>query len=83
MSVETFYQFRQGGPRSEFRDFDVVGLTAAVTSDDGDVIPEGTKGTIVNVWRDGMAYVIEFEEPAGAIATVAGEGLRLVERAQP
>lgn len=70
MSLEFAYQFRQATPRSGFKDLDDVVLTAAVMSDDGDTIPAGSEGTIVSVHGAGDSFVVEFAEPAGALATV-------------
>ena len=83
MSVETFFLVRRNEPRSDLKDLDRVALTAAVTTDDGDVVSEGTQGTIVGVWREGAAYEVEFAYPAGTLATVEADGLELVERAAP
>jgi hypothetical protein len=81
MTLEFAYQFRQDALRSDLRDLDRVALTSAATSDDGDVLPLGTEGTIVSVYRGGEAYVVEFLTPLGALATVRPEAIRLVERA--
>jgi len=81
MTLEFAYQFRQDAVRSDLRDLDRVALTSAATSDDGDVLPLGTEGTIVGVYRGGEAYVVEFLTPLGALATVRPEAIRLVERA--
>lgn len=80
MSVEFAYRF-QNVPPSPLRDLDDVTLTAAVLSDDGDTIPAGAEGTIVSVIGADDLYVVEFAEPEGALATVAGNGLALVKRA--
>ena len=81
MTLEFAYQFRQDASRSGLRDLDRVALTAAATSDDGDVLAPGTEGTIVGAYRDGEAYVVEFPTPVGALATVRPGDIRLVERA--
>ena len=81
MTLKFAYQFRQDALRSDLRDLDRVALTSAATSDDGDVLPLGTEGTIVSVYRGGEAYVVEFPTPLGALATVRLEAIRLVERA--
>ncbi|MGE7414968.1 DUF4926 domain-containing protein [Methylobacterium tarhaniae] len=70
MSLEFAYRFRQKAPRQGLRDLDRVVLTAAVASDDGDMIPVGTTGTVVSVHEGGSSYVVEFSEPVGALATV-------------
>jgi len=77
------YQFRQDDARSDLKDLDRVALTAAVVSDDGDALPPGTEGTIVSVYRDGEAYVVEFPTPLGALATVRPDDLKLINRGVP
>ena len=37
---------------------------------DGRVLPEGTTGTVVFVYRDGAAYEVEFEEPFHCVVTL-------------
>ena len=81
MSVEFAFRFRQEVPQSNLRDLDRVALTAAVVSDDGEEIAIGAEGTIVSVYNDGEAYVVEFPAPLGALATVEPHALRLIERA--
>ena len=81
MTLEFAYQFRQAEPRSDLRDLDRVALTKAAISDDGDALAPGTEGTIVSVYRNGEAYVVEFPVPLGAMATVRPANLRLIERA--
>ena len=80
MSVEALYLLRKTEPRPGPQDLDSVVLTADVLTDDGDAVPAGTEGTIVGVYGDGAAFVVEFIEPLGALANVAADGLRLVER---
>lgn len=62
---------------------DRVALTAPVVSDDGDALPPGTEGTIVSVYRDGEAYVVEFPKPVGALATVRPGDLTLIDKNIP
>ena len=81
MSIEFAYRFEQDAPRSSLRDLDDVVLTVAVVSDGGNTIPAGTEGTIVGVFKDGEAYVVEFAEPEGALASVGPDDVRLVARA--
>ena len=81
MVLAQAYQFRQEDPRSDLRDLDRVALTAAAVSDDGDALPPGTEGTIVSVYRNGEAYVVEFPTPVGALATIRPDDLKLIERA--
>jgi hypothetical protein len=79
MTLEFAYRFRQDAPRSDLQDLDRVALMSAATSDDGDVLPPGSEGTIVSVYRGGEAYVIEFPTPVGALATLRPEDIKLVE----
>jgi hypothetical protein len=78
MSYEVAYHFKQNGPLPNLREHDRVALIAAVVSDDGDEIPPCSEGTIVSVYREGEAYVIEFSQPPGALATVDPAGLTLI-----
>lgn len=80
MSFEAFYPFREGGVRSGLQELDRVALTAPATSDDGEPLPAGRQGTVLSVCGDGAAYVVEFAEPVGALATVRGSDLRPVPR---
>jgi hypothetical protein len=81
MTREAFYHFRQAAPLDTFRELDRVMLTADVATDDGATMPAGSEGVVLSVYRDGVAYVVEFAEPVGALATVQGDALRLVARA--
>ena len=81
MSVEFAYRFRPDTPPSDLQDLDVVALTADVFSDEGDEVPAGTEGTIVSVHSGGASFVVEFDTPLGALATVEPGQIRFVERA--
>ncbi len=50
-------------------------------TDDGTTMPAGSEGIVLSVDRETAAYVVEFAEPVGALATVQGAALRLAERA--
>ncbi|TXN60755.1 DUF4926 domain-containing protein [Methylobacterium sp. WL6] len=65
-------------PVTDFRDLDTVETIRSATSDDGDVIPAGSRGTVVSVIRGGFAYGVEFAEPYGAVATMLAADLRHV-----
>lgn len=80
MSVEFAYRFKQDAPRSSLRDLDAVVLLADTPSDDGDVVPAGSKGTIVAVHGAGESYVVEFAEPEGTLVSVFPQEIRRVER---
>ncbi|MBD2075085.1 DUF2281 domain-containing protein [Phormidium sp. FACHB-592] len=44
---------------AQFQLFDSVKLTEAITLSDGELAPEGTSGAIVEVLKDGEAYLVE------------------------
>lgn len=49
------------------------------TLHDGDkVLPEGSTGAIVFVYRDGKGYEVEFEEPFHCVVTVEPDDIRLL-----
>lgn len=80
MSFEFAYRIRTDRAPASLMDLDVVMLTADVTADDGATIEAGTEGTIVSIFRDGEAFVVEFDTPTGSLATVTGDTLTLIER---
>lgn len=69
------YVMRSQAPRSGLKDLDAVVLTAAVQSDDGETIEAGSHGTVVGVWRDGVAFEVEFSSPVAGLATVLASDL--------
>ncbi|GJE60965.1 DUF4926 domain-containing protein [Methylobacterium trifolii] len=83
MSVEVLYLLRKDEPGAAIRDLDDVVLLADAVTDDGDVIPAGTEGTVVGIWPGGAACEVEFAEPESALATVPASGLRRVGRHAP
>lgn len=82
MSIEFAYRFKSDAPPSDLRDLDVVALTADAISDDGVALEAGAEGTIVSVIRGGEAYVVEFDEPAWTLATLAPGILKLTARVE-
>jgi len=44
---------------SQFQLFDNVKLTEAIPLTDGGIAPQGTKGTIVEIFNNGCAYLVE------------------------
>lgn len=82
MSLEFAYRFREDAAPSILHDLDVVAVLAQVPGDDGETIEAGTEGTIVSVVASGAAYVVEFDAPAGALATLPGDVLRLIGRVE-
>lgn len=54
------YPFETVEP-APFADLDIVRVRRAVTTDEGEDVPAGTRGTVVAVYAGGPAYEIEFE----------------------
>lgn len=54
-------------------ELDRVTLGADVASDEGEIVPAGSSGTVVGVWGAGEAYEVEFFKPFPALATVAAD----------
>jgi len=52
-----------------FAELSVVALTRAVEVE-GQSLPEGTLGTVVAAYGDGVGYEIEFERPFHAVVTL-------------
>ena len=50
--------------------FSTVTLRTDQTSWDGDVVPAGASGAIVEILKDGEAYVVDVMAPFDAIVTV-------------
>lgn len=65
------YRLKPDTPAT-FADLDLVRLRSAVTTDDGDEVPAGTRGTVVAVYAEGAAYEVEF---TAGLATVSGADL--------
>lgn len=81
MNAEAFFFVQGNAPLTTFRDLDRVAITHAAMTDDGDTIPPGAEGTIVDVIQSGVAYAVEFSQPFGALATMLAGELRLVDPA--
>jgi hypothetical protein len=60
------------------REHDLVRLTSDMSVGDGRSLPEGATGAIVGMWKDGLAYEVEFERPFRTVITVAASGLKPV-----
>lgn len=56
-------------------------LSSGVLLEDGRMLPPGAAGAVVGIWRKGVAYEVEFNEPFHAVVTVPAEGLRHAGRA--
>ena len=57
------------------RKLSVVSLKRPVECKGG-VMPEGGKGTVVHVYRDGEHYEIEFSQPFPCTVTVSAEDIQ-------
>jgi len=75
MSIETLFLLRK--EQSGLRDLDDVVLLAPARTMEGTFIPVGTEGTVVSILAPGKAYLVEFPEPEGALATVEADMLTL------
>jgi hypothetical protein len=51
----------------KIEELSMVVLRHPVTSDEGDRLPEGRRGTVVHAYRDGRHYEVEFVDPACAV----------------
>lgn len=52
-----------------------VVLSKPVETEDG-VLPAGSMGTVVGVYRGGVAYEVEFAKPFHTVATVMPDAIR-------
>ncbi len=59
-----------GSPRGAFHEFDVV-VAANHIACEGRVIPQGSKGMIVDVGDTGGTFEVEFLSPFHCVATVS------------
>lgn len=67
------YQLDAAGPRA-FAELDEVRLLAAITTDDGTIVPAGSEGTVVATWAEGAAFEVEFDQ---GLVTVEAASLTL------
>lgn len=44
---------------------DIVRTKAVLLTDRGQSVPKGSTGTVVGVWKAGVAYIVEFNDPQG------------------
>ncbi|WP_375465643.1 DUF4926 domain-containing protein [uncultured Methylobacterium sp.] len=79
MTADAFFFVQGSEPLTTFKDLDQVTIKRAVVTDEGDEVPAGMEGTVVDIIKEGLAYAIEFPESFGALATVLAIELRLVE----
>ena len=80
MSIEVMYLLRNDEPGPVLRDLDDVVVLSDVVTDDGASIAAGTEGTVVGVWEGGRAYIVEFAEPMGALATIDAGSVKRIGR---
>ncbi|MGA1858018.1 DUF4926 domain-containing protein [Azospirillum sp. 11R-A] len=52
-----------------------VALSRPVETEDG-VLPAGSMGTVVGIYRGGAAYEVEFAKPFRTVATVMPDAIR-------
>lgn len=82
MTIEAFYLLRKDEPRTDLKDLDEVTLLRDAFSDEGAALAAGTDGTVVAVIRDGSAYIVEFSDPPGTLATVVASEITLTDAAK-
>ncbi|WP_342150559.1 hypothetical protein [Methylorubrum sp. SB2] len=58
--------------------FGTVALRSDQTSWDGERVPAGASGTVVEVLKGGEAYVVDVVEPFDAVVTVVAHELNVV-----
>ena len=54
------YQFETSEPRA-FADLDLVRVRNPVMTDEGIEVPAGSRGAVVAIYANGVAYEVEFE----------------------
>ncbi len=67
----SFYQFTPEASAT-FAELDEVRLVSAARTKYGQPLSVGSEGTVLAVWSDGSAYVVEFDE---GLATIKAEDL--------
>lgn len=77
MSFVTVQQFLDpDASHPLFPELSIVETLRAVETDDGEVVPAGSRGTIVAVYGRGQAYEVEFARPVIGNCTIPGHLLR-------
>jgi hypothetical protein len=61
--------------KGRIAELSIVVLTRSRACSSG-VIPEGSRGTVVHAYGDGMGYEVEFDEPTHCVVTVERDGIR-------
>ena len=80
MSIEQLFYMERVAPESAIPELSVVALRSALALADDRVLSIDAEGTVVGVWENGTAYVVEFDEPFHAVATVQADLLREIVR---
>lgn len=80
MTVDPLFYVRTTDARAAIPELSVVALRADLTLADARVIPIAAEGTVVGLWGDGRGYVVEFDAPFHAVASVEADQLREVVR---
>ncbi len=75
------FDYITGERRFRLDELDSITLCAAALTDDGDVMPAGSTGTIVAVYGRAEGFCVEFEEPFHALATVLPDQIGSSDRA--
>jgi hypothetical protein len=65
---------REAAPKA-LAEHSLVTLSSEARLEDGRLLPCGSAGAIVGIWRDGAAYEVEFSEPFHAVVTVSASKL--------
>lgn len=59
-----------------FVEHSMVRLSRACDTDDGRTLPAGASGAVVGIWREGLAYEVEFLQPFHVVVTLNPQQLR-------
>lgn len=59
-----------------FVEHSMVRLSRACATDDGRTLPAGASGAVVGIWREGLAYEVEFSDPFHAVVTLQPQQLQ-------
>ena len=73
MSHDPAFASRRVVDDGAIHELDLVTLSAAVRTDEGDTVPEGTMGAVVAIWAKGEAYEVEFTGAFAGLATVPAD----------
>lgn len=55
----------------------MVALRHSHVCEDGSVLPEGSEGAVVHVYRGGAAYEVEFEKPFHCVTSIGRDEITL------